>query len=137
MQLNKKRRIHLVICVGLISVLLISGLLALVLNGYSLFSCLFNKLTGFYCPGCGMTRAVISFCHLDFIGCFRNNMLFFVFLPLVIYYIIRVIRSYIDFALIVSIEQVYSKKVVYVLLVLVIGFGIIRNLDWFYWIQPI
>lgn len=137
MQHNKKRRCLLIAIISFITVLLIGSLLILVLNGYCLLPCLFNKLTGLYCPGCGMTRAIISFWHFDFISCFRNNMLFFVFLPLGLYYIICVIRTYIKFGVVISINQVFSKWVICGLLLLVIGFGVIRNLGWFYWIQPI
>ncbi|MCD7824138.1 MAG: DUF2752 domain-containing protein [Oscillospiraceae bacterium] len=32
--------------------------------------CLFNQLTGYYCPGCGGTRAVISLLHINIIQSF-------------------------------------------------------------------
>lgn len=32
--------------------------------------CIFNQLTGYYCPGCGGTRAVISLLHLNIIQSF-------------------------------------------------------------------
>lgn len=35
--------------------------------------CLFYRLTGFKCPGCGMTRALYCLLHLDFKGVFREN----------------------------------------------------------------
>lgn len=33
--------------------------------------CMFHRLTGYYCPGCGGTRAVIAFLHGDFLESFR------------------------------------------------------------------
>lgn len=35
--------------------------------------CVFHKVTGFYCPGCGGTRAVIAMLKFDFITAFRYN----------------------------------------------------------------
>jgi hypothetical protein len=47
--------------------------------------CLFNSITGYYCPGCGSQRAVHSLLHLDFAGVVSYN---FLFLPaaLIIFY---------------------------------------------------
>lgn len=36
-------------------------------------SCLFNKATGLYCPGCGMTRATHAVFHGDLAKGFRMN----------------------------------------------------------------
>ena len=33
--------------------------------------CIFHELTGFYCPGCGLTRAIASIVKLDFYQAFR------------------------------------------------------------------
>lgn len=40
------------------------------------FPCLFLLFTGFYCPGCGNTRALHALVHLDITGVFKNNVLF-------------------------------------------------------------
>ena len=37
--------------------------------------CLFHKLTGFYCPGCGGTRALSSLLHGDLKSSLHNNLL--------------------------------------------------------------
>lgn len=43
------------------------GYLAFVFAMYRLgVRCLFRTVLGFPCPGCGMTRALVSFLHLDF-----------------------------------------------------------------------
>ncbi len=82
--------------------------------------CLFNKITGFLCPGCGMTRAVNSILHFNFKEAWRYNILVYIIpISLLIYFYIRN----------------YSKKNsnIFLLLVLifVIIFGIIRNLPYF------
>jgi len=38
--------------------------------------CVLRTLTGFYCPGCGNTRALHALVHLDFVGMMDNNLLF-------------------------------------------------------------
>ena len=41
------------------------------LGGY--IPCLFHRLTGIECPGCGMTRAFVSLSHFQFYTSFTNN----------------------------------------------------------------
>jgi len=35
--------------------------------------CMFRAITGFYCPGCGLTRALHALVHLDIGRAFRMN----------------------------------------------------------------
>lgn len=35
--------------------------------------CIFLKITGYYCPGCGNTRSLLAFLHGDIIGALHNN----------------------------------------------------------------
>jgi hypothetical protein len=51
-------------------------------------SCLFNNLTGFYCPGCGGQRAFHAILHGDFIEAFHDNFLIFIIIPIAFYKII-------------------------------------------------
>src|SRR5688500_20303324 len=49
----------------------------------SLFpSCLFHDLTGWYCPGCGITRALHALVHFEVARAFAMNALLVVSLPL-------------------------------------------------------
>src|SRR5690554_3644064 len=48
--------------------------------------CIFHELTGLYCPGCGITRTVLSLLSLDFHQAFRFNPLLVFLLPLYIAY---------------------------------------------------
>ncbi len=47
--------------------------------------CGFWLATGFYCPGCGMTRALHSFLHGDLIRAFQFNAVLVLVLPVLIY----------------------------------------------------
>lgn len=57
--------------------LLISFLFDIHISRY-LMPCVFHTVTGYYCPGCGGTRAVAALLHGEFIQSFR-------FHPMVIY----------------------------------------------------
>jgi hypothetical protein len=43
--------------------------------------CVFHKLTGLQCPGCGTTRALHHLLHGDIAGAFRLNAMLFVVAP--------------------------------------------------------
>lgn len=90
--------------------------------------CFFHEITGFYCPGCGVTRLLFSLLKLDFYQAFRYNQLIFILLILAgIYGIIKLI--YKDFEL--------PKWVVTVLLIISIVFGILRNVPGFEYLKPV
>jgi hypothetical protein len=51
--------------------------------------CIFYKLTGLYCPGCGTTRMLFYLVHGHPIQAFRSNPLTLLVLPIVLYSLIR------------------------------------------------
>jgi hypothetical protein len=55
--------------------------------------CLFHRLTGLYCPGCGSTRAMHQLLHGHVILAFRLNPLMVLSLPFVAYGIMSQILS--------------------------------------------
>lgn len=69
--------------------ILVSGLsyLLLLRNGYLHFGvpCLFYKITGLWCTGCGVTRMLIRLSKLDFVGAFRSNEFVFLTLPAILW----------------------------------------------------
>ncbi len=71
--------------------------------------CFFKATFGVLCPGCGMTRAVVSACRLDFITAFRYHPMFWS-MPLVYLYILFDGR-------------LFNKRVVDVTVLSVIAFG--------------
>jgi len=68
------------------------GLLVTVVLTFSLYhdgpsaqwfhGCLFNRLTGFLCPGCGMTRATHATLHGNLAAAFRFNPLGMILFPI-------------------------------------------------------
>jgi Protein of unknown function (DUF2752). len=48
--------------------------------------CLHKLFLGFDCPGCGMTRAIYSFLHLEFLRAIKFNISIIVFIPLILLY---------------------------------------------------
>lgn len=89
----KKERIIRVILVlaGLFALGILYGILAL--KGFAL-PCVFKYISGYNCPGCGMTRTCVAILTLQFDKLFSYNLL----APLIIAYIIWVaiisIKSY-------------------------------------------
>lgn len=56
--------------------------------------CVFYKLTGWQCPGCGMTRAVVEIYKGNYEKAMQYNMLSLTVLPLVgIYVLYRLVRE--------------------------------------------
>lgn len=97
--------------------------------------CIFHKLTGFYCPGCGLTRCLNALFHLEFYQAFRFNALFFLFLPVFLFYVIVLIYSKLkkqDGIL----KKWFPDWTWYLLLVITILFGILRNIPFFDWLAP-
>lgn len=84
--------------------------------------CVFHALTGLQCPGCGATRALYHLLHGDIRGAFRYNQLLFVMAPF--------------FAVAARWPRLLTKpSVAWTLAVVVIGYGIVRNLP--FWPYPI
>ena len=87
--------------------------------------CIFNKLTGLKCVGCGISRMLISIVKLDFASAFRYNPFLFVTGPILIaYFIISEIRYVIYGA-----EKMGKWDIIlWTELALAILYGILRNI---------
>ena len=100
-------------------------------TGFAIF-CPFHKFTGLYCPGCGVTRLLFSLIKLDFYQAFRYNPLVFILLILgIIYWLIKIICQKFK-----NINLIIPNKIWYVLLIIVILFGIMRNIPFFDYLGP-
>lgn len=113
-----------------------NALLIGILIGYYFFNrlthisipCFFKLISGFECPGCGITRCLFSILELDFKKAFNYNQLVFIMLPFfTIYYIYK------TYMYIVNKKEkiIISDSFRILLLIIVIIFGIIRNIPFF------
>ncbi len=93
--------------------------------------CPVSYITGYYCPGCGITRMFIALFNLDFYQAFRYNPLTFIYLVLLLIYIILELFNK-------NVKKVVNNKYFLgTILFITIIFGILRNFDSFKFLRPI
>lgn len=130
MKINKEK-INISIKKGIVYIPIIT-LLIYLNEKYSIYiPCIFHKITGLYCPGCGITRMLKSIINLNYYQAFRYNPLMFILLPFfIIYYILYYIYW------LKNKKLVINNKIWYTLLIIIIFYGIIRNLPFFKYLIP-
>ncbi len=92
--------------------------------------CLFNKTTGFYCAGCGMSRGIHALLRADFIRAMHENLLLVTVLPLSgLWFTFR-------FVLLKNTATIkkYDNAVIVFFIMIVIIFTILRNIPSVYFI---
>lgn len=121
--MKNKQYIFLIIVVILMAILLIHGKIAI--------ACVFYEITGLYCPGCGITRSILSLIDGNIYQAFRYNPIIFIDIPLIM------ITSIIDF---IYKDNKKVKKVtnaIYImLLIITLVFGVLRNIPYFSFLAP-
>ncbi len=92
--------------------------------------CPIKKLTGFSCPGCGVSRMCLALLDLDFEKAFVANPVLFVILPILICLAIASIIRYIkyDTNKITKMET----NIIILLIIILLAFGVIRNLPFYH-----
>lgn len=90
--------------------------------------CIFYKLTGYYCPGCGAGRACYSILHGEFYQAFRYNPLLCILLPWIGLYIAACALQWV-----LTGRETVSRRIpvwiTYIIMAVVILFGVVRNVD--------
>ena len=86
--------------------------------------CPIKLILHLYCPGCGITRMFLSILRLDFYQAFRYNPLVFILIPLIL-----INKIFIK-------ETNIQKLIWWILLIIVIIFGILRNISIFSYLAP-
>lgn len=87
--------------------------------------CIFYKLTGWKCAGCGSQRAIHAMLTGDFAEAWRQNALLMSILPLIVYMIwlefVRKSRP-------ILYARFYSRATILTIIFVVIGWTIVRNI---------
>lgn len=89
--------------------------------------CIFKKITGLDCPGCGMTRAILALLDGDIYQAFRWNMLVFILAPLIALYLVLERKM---------VFPTFNKILMGKMFVLTGLFFILRNTETFSWLAP-
>lgn len=102
--------------------------------GRPLIPCVFHTLTGWYCPGCGVSRMCLALLRLDFGAAFRANRALFLLLPvggiLAVQMAVRYVRTG-------ERQPTHRQQIVLTSIVVVLVlFGVARNLPVFSYLQP-
>lgn len=97
--------------------------------------CMFNKITGLYCSGCGMTRAVFSMLRLDFYQAFRYNAFSIILVPIIGLYIIGSMYSWI-FSKTNFMYRKIPEVIWIIFIVALLLYGILRNVPQFSYLAP-
>lgn len=96
--------------------------------------CPIKKMTGLYCPGCGITRMSLSILKGEFYQAFRYNPLIFVLLPFFFFYFVDSVLSTLR-----QKKSFFSRLEPYLwyfLIVLFLGYGVMRNFPFFDFLRP-
>jgi len=120
--MKKKDYIILIIIVTVMAILVLMERIAI--------PCIFHKVTGLYCPGCGITRAIRCIFKGNIQESIRNNLLLYTVIPLlcisnIIYRLTK--RKY---------KKTYNTILI-LLLICALSYGILRNIPQFSYLAPI
>jgi hypothetical protein len=96
--------------------------------------CIFHRITGFYCPGCGVTRMCINIIKLDFYSAFRSNPAVFVIVPFLA--IIFAVRAYSYLKYGTAKHEKWMTVIEITSLTILIIFGVLRNIPAFSFLAP-
>ncbi|MCI8548142.1 MAG: DUF2752 domain-containing protein [Bacilli bacterium] len=92
--------------------------------------CFFYKITGFYCPGCGITRMILSIAKGDYYQAFRYNPFLFLSLPLFLFLFVNHFLHY-RFLTRKKQNNIYIAFIIFLVL-----YGILRNIPFFSYLKP-
>jgi len=88
-------------------------------------ACPLRALTGYYCPGCGSTRALHQLLHGNIAAAFSYNPLFVLSTPLVAYWIVSEVFLFFGGK---PPRITVPDKVMWLTLIVVVAFGVARNI---------
>lgn len=121
---NFKTRLRHLVLIFLVLTFISAIYLVIIYKTHFMIPCLFKKITGYSCPGCGITRLCLSILKFDFDSAKEYNLFLFYTLPFVLFLIIYSIIAYLKSIKFNNIINILC--VIYVILLLI--WGIIRNI---------
>ena len=126
MRQTEKKRLHklLLVFAGLIAAGLTYALICAIF-GIGI-PCPIRSITGFKCPGCGVSRMAISLLRLDFASAWNANPVILLMVPFGVYIAVKMSISYVRFN-----KKTLSKVdsiLVYIACAVLIIFGVLRNI---------
>ena len=110
---------------------IIASIVTLVVTGRVTLLCIFNSFTGYYCPGCGATRAVISLFRGQLYQAFRYNSIIFIDIPIILF--LGIFEKLFGNNKII---KCISNIVLIILLIITIMYGVLRNIPSFSYMAP-
>lgn len=111
---------------------IIACIATLVITDHVAVPCIINTITGYYCPGCGITRAIVSFLKGQLYQAFRYNSIIFIDIPVIILLTILERKIGKDNKAI----RCISNIILIILLILTIVYGVLRNIPSFSYMAP-
>ena len=88
--------------------------------------CIFRSITGYKCPGCGITDLLLFVLKGDFISAFECNPIVFVIIPIIGIIFIRQNILYIKYGYFKT--STIENLILYFLVIVLLAFCIIRNI---------
>lgn len=98
--------------------------------------CTWHTLTGYWCPGCGSSRALRALLHLEFYQALRYNALFTVCAPFVGIYFAVVAFRYIKYGENVPVKRKIPLYPLWILCGIAICYGVLRNIPVLSFLAP-
>lgn len=89
-------------------------------------SCPIHSVTGFNCPGCGLSRMFLNIIKLNFYDAFRCNQAVFCLLPVFAFFTVKHLYKYIRYG--DSSFKKWENIVLYVIVFILLVFAVVRNI---------
>ncbi len=124
---KKSAALGLRLLVGILVPLVLVLLMIYIYKFGSPFFCVFHKVTGFYCQGCGSGRALTSLLHLKIVESLHNNLMFIPLSILILWYFLHTYLLFVTGKNLLPMFSI-SRNFILILFVLVIVFVVLRNI---------